>query len=185
MIGLRADVQDIVTKRKGKSRAVYPGTFDPITNGHLSLIERATNLFDELVVAVAMNAGKSPLFEFEERIKLVEQAIKSKAHAPQVKVVGFDGLLADLAVDLNATAIVRGLRAVSDFEYEFQMALMNRKLARRTETVFLMPALSWVYLSSTIVKDVARHGGDINGLVPPPVKRAFKKKLKHVISSNG
>ncbi len=167
-----------MTKRKIRSRAVYPGTFDPITNGHLSLIERACHLFDEVIVAVALNAGKHPFFDFEERIRLIEQSTRQKKYDSQVKVVGFDGLLADLAVDVNATAIIRGLRAVSDFEYEFQMALMNRKLARDVETVFLMPALSWVYLSSTIVKDVATHGGDIDGLVPALVRRAFVKKLK-------
>ena len=168
----------IVAKRAKKTRAVYPGTFDPVTNGHLSLIERACNLFDEVIVAVALNAGKDPFFDFEERIRLIEQSIPKKHYSDQVKVVGFDGLLADLARDVKAHAIIRGLRAVSDFEYEFQMALMNRKLTREAETVFLMPALSWVYLSSTIVKDVAIHGGAINGLVPPSVHRAFKKKLK-------
>ena len=167
-----------VTKQKTKTRAVYPGTFDPVTNGHLSLIERACNIFDELIVAVALNAGKNPLFEFEDRIRLLEQSVRPKNYSAQVKVVGFDGLLADLASDVKADAIIRGLRAVSDFEYEFQMALMNRKLARDIETVFLMPALSWVYLSSTIVKDVATHGGDIRDLVPAPVRNAMRAKLK-------
>jgi pantetheine-phosphate adenylyltransferase len=166
-----------MSEKKKTSKAVYPGTFDPVTNGHLSLIERACHLFDELLVAVAMNAGKNPFFEFEERIRLIEQSLEAEPYGSQVKVVGFDGLLADLAKETKADAIIRGLRAVSDFEYEFQMALMNRKLARQVETVFLMPSLSWVYLSSTIVKDVARHGGDVSGLVPPPVKEAFEKKL--------
>ncbi len=159
------------------NKAVYPGTFDPITNGHLSLIERACHVFDELVVAVAMNTVKSPFFEFEERIRLIEHSIEKKPYRKQVKVIGFEGLLADLAVETKATAIIRGLRAVSDFEYEFQMALMNRKLVRQVETVFLMPSLSWVYLSSTIVKDVAQHGGDVTGLVPPSVKKAFDERL--------
>ena len=163
--------------KRTKNRAIYPGSFDPITNGHLSLIERACHLFDELVVAVAKNTGKKPFFDFEERIRLIEQSIEYKPCREMVKVVGFDGLLAKLALEMKADAIVRGLRAVSDFEYEFQMALMNRKLARNVEAVFLMPSLSWVYLSSTIVKDVARHGGDISGLVPPSVKRAFEEKL--------
>ena len=162
-----------------KNRVIYPGSFDPITNGHLSLIERACHLFDELVVAVAKNTGKKPFFDFEERIRLIEQSIENKPCREMVKVVGFDGLLAKLALEMKADAIVRGLRAVSDFEYEFQMALMNRKLARDVEAVFLMPSLSWVYLSSTIVKDVAQHGGDISGLVPPPVKRAFDDRLLH------
>ena len=165
--------------KRTKNRAIYPGSFDPITNGHLSLIERACHLFDELVVAVAKDTGKKPFFDFEERIRLIEQSIENKPCREMVRVVGFDGLLAELALEMKADAIVRGLRAVSDFEYEFQMALMNRKLARQVETVFLMPALSWVYLSSTIVKDVARHGGDISGLVPPPVKRAFDERLLH------
>ncbi len=165
--------------KRTKSRAIYPGTFDPVTNGHLSLIERACHLFDELVVAVAINTGKSPFFDYKERIRLIEESVENKPCREKVKVVGFDGLLAELALEMKADAIVRGLRAVSDFEYEFQMALMNRKLARNVEAVFLMPSLSWVYLSSTIVKDVVRHGGDISGLVPPPVKRAFDEKSMH------
>jgi len=157
--------------------AIYPGTFDPITNGHLSLVQRATNLFDHIIIAVAKNAGKDPLFTHEERIELVRQSLKDLNHADQIEVIEFDGLLARLAKKLNACAIIRGLRAVSDFEYEFQMALMNRKMARKVETVFLMPALSWVYLSSTIVKDVAAHDGDIHTLVPLPVKAALHKKF--------
>jgi len=155
--------------------AIYPGTFDPITNGHISLVQRASALFDRLIVAVATNAGKSPLFDLDERFELVKSSIET---SKKLKVIKFDGLLADLAKNQKATAIVRGLRAVSDFEYEFQMALMNRKMARDIETVFLMPALSWVYLSSTIVKDVALNGGDIKSLVPKPVAKAIKNKLK-------
>ena len=166
------------TKRL-KTRAIYPGTFDPVTNGHLSLIERANAIFDELIVAVSGNAGKSSFFDFEERLELMTKSLKRKPHLAKVKVVGFDGLLADLAVEMKASAIIRGLRAVSDFEFEFQMALMNRKIARQVETVFLMPALSWVYLSSTMVKEVARHGGDVKGLVPHPVKNAFDKRFGH------
>ena len=165
----------MVTKIK-KNRAVYPGTFDPITNGHLSLIERACHLFDELIVAVAKDGGKNPLFDLGERVKLIEQSVRRKSFSRQVTVVGFDGLLADFATRNKAQSIVRGLRAVSDFEIEFQMALMNRKLARDIETVFLMPSLSWVYLSSTIVRDVALHGGDVSGLVPSPVRTAFKRR---------
>ena len=160
-----------------KSLAVYPGTFDPVTNGHLSLIERTAHLFDEVVVAVSMSGGKNTLFECEERIKLITCAIKKRKFADRVRVVGFEGLLADLAKELKADAIIRGLRALSDFEYEFQMALMNRKLARDIETVFLMPALSWVYLSSTIVKDVAINGGDVSDLVPANIKKALDKKF--------
>lgn len=166
-----------MVKNKKKRLGVYPGTFDPVTNGHLSLIERASHLFDELVVAVSANAGQTTLFDHRERIGLLEGSVTSRDFAGKVRVVGFDGLLAKLASDLNASAIVRGLRAVSDFEFEFQMALMNRKLARDVETVFLMPSLSWVYLSSTLVKDVASHSGEIKDLVPAGVKRAMKKKL--------
>jgi len=157
--------------------AVYPGTFDPITNGHLSLVQRAGGLFDRLIVAVAENGGKDPLFSHEERITMVRESLKEIKLVNQVEVISFDGLLAKLAKKLGACAIVRGLRAVSDFEYEFQMALMNRKMAHHVETVFLMPALSWVYLSSTIVKDVAAHNGDIHTLVPPVVKAALHKKF--------
>ncbi len=164
--------------KKKKTKAIYPGTFDPVTNGHISLIERAAQLFDELVVAVSMNAGKNPFFDFDERILMMSETLKKNEQLKNIQVVGFDGLLADLAQETNAKAIIRGLRAVSDFEYEFQMALMNRKLVREVETVFLMPSLSWVYLSSTIVKDVATNGGDIASLVPASVKKAFKKKLK-------
>jgi pantetheine-phosphate adenylyltransferase len=157
--------------------ALYPGTFDPVTNGHMSLIERAIRLFDTVVVAIAQNAGKQPFFTYDERVELMNGAIDEAGFNSTVKVIGFTGLLADLAKEYHAVAIVRGLRAVSDFEYEFQMALMNRKLAREAETVFLMPSLSWVYLSSTIVRDVARHGGEISDLVPPNVERALRSKL--------
>ena len=159
-----------------KNRALYPGTFDPVTNGHISLIARACRLFDEVVVAVAENVDKNPLFTTEERFSLMQASVADLPEKDQVKVVTFDRLLADLVAEYDALVIVRGLRAVSDFEYEFQMALMNRKLARDAETVFLMPALSWVYLSSSIVKDVAAHGGEVEGLVPPPVKEALINK---------
>ncbi len=159
-------------------RAVYPGTFDPLTNGHLSLIERASHLFDEVVVAVSKTPSKNLLFSYEERLHFMTTTV-AKLHAKgNIRVIGFDGLLASLVKQIKATAIIRGLRAVSDFEYEFQMALMNRKLAREAETVFLMPALSWVYLSSSIVKEVSRNGGDVNGMVPVIVKRALDKKFK-------
>ncbi len=163
---------------KKKRIAVYPGSFDPPTNGHLSLIERASQLFDQLIVAVAMNSDKNSLFSVEERVDIMQQSVARLENAKSIKVISFEGLTARLADDLNAQAIIRGLRAVSDFEYEFQMALMNRKLARDVETVFLMPALSWVYLSSSLVKDVANNHGDITDLVPAPVKKALKKKLK-------
>lgn len=155
--------------------AIYPGTFDPITNGHISLIHRARGLFDRLIVAVAENAGKNPLFSQDERFELVQSCLDQ---SPKLKVIRFDGLLAALAKKQKACAIIRGLRAVSDFEFEFQMALMNRKLAPDAETVFLMPALSWVYLSSSIVKDVSSHGGDVASLVPPIVGEALAKKFQ-------
>jgi len=166
-----------MSKQPPQKIAIYPGTFDPTTNGHMSLIERATHLCGKLVVAVAESTGKTPFFDFEERISLLREAIAAREYPVAVEVIGFNGLLADLAVAQSAFAIIRGLRAVSDFEYEFQMALMNRKLARSVETVFLMPSLSWVYLSSTIVKDVASHGGDIDELVPANVSLAIKKRL--------
>jgi len=163
-------------KKQSGRVAIYPGTFDPITNGHLSLIERAVQLFDHLIVAVAENAAKRPYFSHDERFELVRECLKEMR---TIKVIQFKGLLADLASEYRACAIIRGLRAVSDFEYEFQMALMNRKLARNVETVFLMPSLSWVYLSSTIVKDVAMNHGEIRGLVPAPVASALLKKVKN------
>lgn len=166
-----------MTENRQKIRAIYPGTFDPVTNGHVSLIERASRLFDELVVAIARNDSKDPLFSSEERVELMKKVVAELEDTDRIRVVGFEGLLADFVKQEGAVVIVRGLRAISDFEYEFQMALMNRKLARDTETVFLMPALSWVYLSSSIVKDVASNGGDITGLVPPLVHEAVIKRL--------
>ncbi len=157
--------------------ALYPGTFDPITNGHVSLIDRAVKLFDELIVAVAdSSTSKSILFTGQERAEMVKLALAENGLA-HVRVERFNILLADYARQIGASVIIRGLRAVSDFEYEFQMALMNRKLEHQVETVFLMPALSWVYLSSTIVKEVAKHGGDITGLVPLPVQKKLAEKF--------
>lgn len=157
-----------------KTIALYPGTFDPITNGHVSLVERALKLFDELIVAVVKNPAKTTLFSAEERQEMVWKSLSGMG---RVRVEVFDNLLAKYAQSLGATAIIRGLRAVSDFEYEFQMALMNRRLVHDIETVFLMPALSWVYLSSTIVRDVARNGGDVNDMVPEPVAEMLKRKF--------
>ena len=163
-----------MSQGNNKRRAIYPGTFDPVTNGHISLIERASQLFDEVIVAVSKSAGKNPFFTHEQRFDMMSRWLES-ANLAGVRVVSFSGLLADFAIEQKADAIVRGLRAISDFEVEFQMALMNRKLAREVETVFLMPALSWVYLSSTIVKEVAMHGGDISSLAPEPVVEQFEK----------
>jgi len=167
-----------MARAKRKNRAVYPGTFDPVTNGHLSLINRATYLFDELFVAVAKSTPKNALFNFEERFSLMEKAVEKIGNHNRIKVITLEGLTAVLVKELKVKAIIRGLRAVSDFEYEFQMALMNRKMAREVETVYLMPALSWVYLSSSIVKDVALNGGDVKGLVPPNVRKALAEKYK-------
>ncbi len=155
-------------------KALYPGTFDPITNGHLDLIERALALFDVLIIAVAENPQKKPRFTLAERTELLNQVL---ANRKQVEIISFGGLTAQLAKDKGVTAIVRGLRAVSDFEYEFQIALMNRRLAPEVETVFLMPSEKYTYLSSTVIKDVFSHKGDIAGLVPPAVLDALKNKF--------
>ena len=156
-------------------RAIYPGSFDPVTNGHLDVIERARKLFDEVIVAVAHNDQKQPLFTLTERLELLRETIGEYAN---VKVAPLDGLLVDFATKKNAAAVVRGLRAISDFEFEFQMALMNRKLEANVETIFLMPKEEYTYLSSRIVKEIARLGGDINQFVPACVAAAFERKLE-------
>ncbi|MFL6529985.1 MAG: pantetheine-phosphate adenylyltransferase [Chthoniobacterales bacterium] len=154
-------------------RAIYPGSFDPVTNGHLDVIERARKLFDEVVVAVAHNDQKSPQFSLEQRLGFLRASIGSN-HG--VKIASFDGLLVEFALEQEAIAVIRGLRAISDFEFEFQMALMNRKLEARVETIFLMPKEDYTYLSSRIVKEIARLGGDITAFVPPHVVKAFAAK---------
>jgi pantetheine-phosphate adenylyltransferase len=156
-------------------RAVYPGSFDPVTKGHLDVIERARTLFDEVVVAVAHNEQKQPLFSVDERMKMLREALPSPDH---VRVEKMAGLLVEFAASQEAVAIVRGLRAVSDFEFEFQMALMNRKLAGSVETIFLMPKEDYTYLSSSIVKEIARLGGDVSAFVPQPVAEALAIKFK-------
>ena len=156
-------------------RAIYPGSFDPVTNGHLDVIERARKLFDEVVVAVAHNDQKQPLFTLDERLDFLRQVTASLAG---VKIAPLDGLLVEFAMRQNAHAVVRGLRAVSDFEFEFQMALMNRKLEATVETIFLMPKEEYTYLSSRIVKEIARLGGDVSGFVPPCVVESFASKLQ-------
>jgi pantetheine-phosphate adenylyltransferase len=153
--------------------AVYPGSFDPVTKGHADLIRRSLAFVDRVVVAVAVNVSKQPLFTLEERVSLIEQTID----VPNVEVRSFDGLLVDFAREMQATLLIRGLRAVSDFEYEFQMALMNRTLAPTLETVFLVPAFDLTYLSSSLVREVARFGGDVSALVDPVVQRALRKKF--------
>ncbi len=158
-----------------RRRAIYPGSFDPVTNGHLDVIERARKLFDEVVVAVAHNDQKQPFFTLEERLDLLRKAIGDRDH---VRVEPLDGLLVDFAIAQKSTAVIRGLRAISDFEFEFQMALMNRKLEASVETIFLMPKEEYTYLSSRIVKEIGRLGGDISQFVPACVAEAFGKKLK-------
>lgn len=155
--------------------AVYPGTFDPITKGHLDVLERAQRLFDKVVIAVAANTGKAPLFSVEERVALAVESVKSLKTTPEV--MSFDGLLVDFVQSQGACAIVRGLRAVSDFEFEFQMALMNRKLRQEVETIFLMPRESYTYLSSSIIREVAKLGGDFSNFVTPNIEVALKEKL--------
>ncbi|MCO4322238.1 pantetheine-phosphate adenylyltransferase [Aliidiomarina quisquiliarum] len=154
------------------TRAIYPGTFDPITNGHEDLIERAAKLFNEVIVAIAENTSKQPLFSLAERVALVEQVV---AHLGNVRVVGFSGLLADLAREHEARILIRGLRAVADFEYEFQLANMNRRLNKELESVFLTPSEENSFISSTIVKEVALHKGDVSQFTAPIVAKALQQ----------
>jgi pantetheine-phosphate adenylyltransferase len=156
-----------------KIRAVYPGTFDPVTNGHLDLIQRCAVLFEEVVVAILSNTDKTPMFTVEERVEMLESVVKD---LPHVSVTTFGGLLVDFAEQIQASVIVRGIRAISDYEYELQMAMMNRRLSSRVETVFLMPAEAYSYLSSRLVKEISALGGSVHGLVPPIVERRLKRK---------
>jgi pantetheine-phosphate adenylyltransferase len=155
--------------------AIYPGSFDPITNGHLDLVQRAAKLFDRVIVAVAVNEGKNPLFTLPERMEMVKASLKAISKA---ETDSFDGLLVDYVEKQGGQAIIRGLRAVSDFEFEFQLALMNRKLNERVETIFMMPKASYTFLSSRIVKEIARLGGDVGCFVPEPVRQALPAKFK-------
>ena len=155
--------------------AIYPGSFDPMTNGHLDVVQRAAKLFDRVIVAVAKNEGKHPLFTQAERVALVRKVV---ADLPNVTADSFDGLLVEYVAAKKARAIVRGLRAVSDFEFEFQLALMNRKLDENIETIFMMPKDTYTFLSSRIVKEIARLGGDVRQFVPPNVQAALQRKFK-------
>ena len=156
----------------GKERiAIYPGTFDPITNGHLDIISRAGELFDRVLVTIAVNSSKKPLFGLEKRLELIRE---STSDFPFVEVHSFSGLLVEYAMHKGAVALIRGLRAISDFEFEFQMALVNRRLEKELVTVFLMPHEKYTYINSSIVREIAAFGGDVSKFVPPAVEAAFK-----------
>ena len=156
-------------------KAIYPGTFDPVTYGHIDIIKRAIEIFDSIIVTVAINTGKTPLFTTDERVEMLKECLKDFEN---VSIDSFDGLVVDHAHSVGAVSIIRGLRAVSDFEYEFQMALMNRKLAGDITTVFLMPHEKYTYLNSSIVRNLAGFRSDVSDFVPPNVKIAFDKKFK-------
>ena len=155
-------------------RAIYPGSFDPLTNGHLDLIERGSKIFEELIVAILRNSEKDPLFTLPERREMLQEMVK---HLPNVRVDSFDGLLVDYAMKKNAKAVLRGIRAISDYEYELQMALMNRKLQPQLETVFMASGETYSYLSSRLVKEIFRLGGSVRGLVPDPVEEKMREKF--------
>jgi pantetheine-phosphate adenylyltransferase len=157
-----------------KTCAVYPGSFDPVTNGHIDLIERSAALFDKVVVAILRNAEKTPLFTIEERAEMLELVVRD---LPNVTVTSFAGLLVDFVEEIDASVIIRGIRAISDYEYELQMALMNRRLSSRIETVFLLPAEAYSFLSSRLVKEIAQLGGSIKDLVPADVELRLSRKL--------
>ncbi|MFZ0727094.1 MAG: pantetheine-phosphate adenylyltransferase [Desulfobacterales bacterium] len=154
--------------------AIYPGSFDPVTNGHLDIVKRGLKLFDKIIVTILHNPGKQTLFSVEERLGMLRESMKSLAH---IEIDHYDGLLVDYAAERKAQAILRGMRAVSDFEFEFQMALMNRRLDREIQTVFLMTGLRWIFTSSSIFKEAARFGGNIEGMVPPLVLEQLKIKF--------
>ena len=157
--------------------AVYPGSFDPITNGHLDLLERGLKIFDQIVIAIASNPAKKPIFTFEERLEMIKLSVSEHPLHARMQVDSFDGLLVDYVKRVGARAILRGLRAISDFEYEFQMALMNRKLSSEIETLYLMTGMRWIYISSRIIKEVVVSGGCVTGLVPEPVEKKLIERL--------
>jgi pantetheine-phosphate adenylyltransferase len=158
-----------------KRLAIYPGSFDPVTNGHIDIITRGLKLFDRIIVGILHNPSKSPLFTVSERMDMLRESLK---HCSSVEIDTFDGLLVDYAAEKGAHAILRGMRAVSDFEYEFQLALMNRRLNRNIQTVFLMTGMRWIFTSSSIIKEAARFGGNINGMVPALVNAKLKEKFE-------
>ncbi len=158
-----------------KNKALYPGSFDPLTNGHVDLIRRGLSMFDQVAVGVLKNPSKRPLFSLKERVEMVKEAM---GHNPRVRVLAFDGLLVDLVRDMGDPVVLRGLRVVSDFEYEFQMALMNRKMNPGYEVVFMMPDERYTYLSSSMVRQVALLGGSVRNFVPPLVAKRIEKKTK-------
>jgi len=160
-----------------KKTAFYPGSFDPITNGHLDIIDRAIDLFDKLVVGIGINLAKKPLFPLKDRLEMVRESV---GNHPNISITSYTGLTADYAVKIGAVAIIRGLRAISDFEYEFQMALANHKLSPEVETVFLMPSLPNVYLNSTMVKTIARLNGEVENFVPQNVAERLKKRFSDI-----
>ena len=157
-----------------KRIAIYPGTFDPVTNGHLDLVARGVPMFDEVILAITTNVHKKPLFDIDERVSLAEAAV---AEFGNVVVDTFSGLLVQYVLSKDGMAVIRGLRAVSDFEYEFQMALMNRRLSNKVETIFMMPSEEYSFTTSTMIKEVASFGGPVSGLVPPGVEEALRKKF--------
>ena len=159
---------------ENKKIGIYPGTFDPITNGHLDIIERASKICDKLIVAVLINSNKNSVFTLEERVELIKRVLKDK---PNIEIESFSGLLVDFMRKKNAKVIIKGLRAVSDFEYEFQMALMNKNLDSEIETLFMMTSINYSYISSSAIKEVAKYGGKIDGLVPDCIKDIIIKKL--------
>ena len=162
----------------GSRLAVYPGSFDPITNGHLDLLGRAMKIFDRIIIAVAENPAKLPLLTLEERLELIRLSLADHPEPDRIQVDSFKGLLVDYVQRTGAVAILRGLRAVSDFEYEFQMALMNRKLSRKPETLYLMTGARWIYISSRIIKEVVQAGGSVTGLVPEAVEKKLREKFE-------
>jgi len=164
-----------VNKSAGKKKAIYPGSFDPITNGHVDIIKRGLKIFESILIAVLENPKKEPLFSTKERIEMIEETF---AEEKNVEVKGFNGLLVEFAKKHNSRVVIRGLRAISDFEYEFQMALMNRKLDPEIETFFMMPNVSFSFLSSGLVKEIYMLGGCLKGLVPEAVERRLKEKFR-------